>query len=207
MHKENCASNLRERGYEDLHFCDCWSKTDLGLPPVDSGLSKPEVKAGGKDICCEVAESLEKKCYCICHSTPAEQDWSERFDREFGRGKPLRFENNNGTITVLDNVDYSEVKSFIKETLSSEKAKMEKEMLKLYPNSFSPARECELVKQAKEDFKKLISEWDRFSCGHSNQQHNSPDDSPGSDCPGWSEEDDRARGVLLDQIMYELNTK
>lgn len=52
----------------------------------------------------------------------------------------------------------------------------------------------------KEKVRKVIENWDRFSCGHTNAEHEKPD----SDCPGWSIEDDKAKGILLSQFLSAL---
>ena len=51
-----------------------------------------------------------------------------------------------------------------------------------------------------ERVRKGLENWTRFSCGHTNKQHDEPD----SDCPAWSIEDDKIRGVLLEQILNHL---
>ncbi len=52
----------------------------------------------------------------------------------------------------------------------------------------------------KVDIIAMLKEWTRFSCGHTNLEHNKRN----SDCPGWSIEDDNARGVLLEQIIFTI---
>jgi hypothetical protein len=52
-----------------------------------------------------------------------------------------------------------------------------------------------------EEIKREITGWTRDTCGHTNKQHLDPE----VDCPAWSIEDDRARGVVLDQILHSLS--